>query len=539
MAQHAAFGPPGTGKTTFGIEISRWWLTSGGLSGREIAYLAFTRQAALEALGRAIDASPGGNEEDYPYFRTIHSLCYRGLREASKWGKRVLTPTDMRRFSQEVGWKANFAICDWEDVVTRDDSVAVQTMWDKANMAYQISRISATSIQDLEAARYRLSKSAASSIGRLDEDVYRTFVRKYEDFKDRNGLVDFTDMLEYGLVAMPPLDGVRVVVVDEAQDLAPIHYAIVDRLFRSAGEIWWIGDDDQAIYRFAGAKADLFLDRARRADRRILLRRTHRFGDGIVGFSRKIISRVDDRQEKDLITDREGGTVYTTGSFRPVAGKTLVLHRHVSGCQEIAKRYMAAGIPFRNERGKDPLSAGKRIKAWKAINALAKGEKASIHGVSALFEDVMPSVHMEEGKPPQRLVVHGGKAKIAQSTEKHVSLDEMVLHGILTPDGASAIKERSYEMMKHSEDLLYYQRVVDNGYSLDGEPQAVISTIHAKKGAQADHVVVFAEMSRRCWDDRDTEHRLAYVAATRTRGDLEICVERTVEWARSRYEYPV
>jgi superfamily I DNA/RNA helicase len=92
--------------------------------------------------------------------------------------------------------------------------------------------------------------------------------------------------------------------------------------------------------------------------------------------------------------------------------------------------------------------------------------------------------------------------------------------------------------MKHPEDLEYYDRVVKNGYGLDGRGAPVVTTIHGSKGRQAEGVTVFNEMGRRCWDDQDTEHRLAYVASTRTRGDLEICADRRVEWAASQYDYP-
>lgn len=534
------WGPPGTGKTSLG-EAVVGESSSRGVRRDEIAYLAFTRQAALEALSRVLEASGVGEAEDYPYFRTIHSLCYQGVR-STRSGVKVVTGSDLKRFSAEVGWEANFAVDSWEDladVYLDSNGVSRPTPWDKAFQAYKLSRLSATSISDLNTYRHSMSKLAATTLEYVPGDVYETFVRKYEAFKARHGLIDFTDMLEFGLVSMPPLHGIRIVVVDEAQDLCPIHYALIDRLFPDAEQIWWIGDDDQAIYRFAGAKADLFLERARRASCQIQLRQTHRFGQGIVDFAARVIRRVSLRQPKDVIgAAGRSGAIYRIGTFRPVGGGALILHRHVAGCQRIAQRYMDAGIPFRNERGQDPLGATNRVNAWKALHLLASGHRAPLSGIAALIGDLMPSIHSSADGVKTRLVVHGGKSKLTESREQSVSLQELESGGILTPEGAAAIRHRAYDLLKHADDLYYYQRVVDNGYSLNGPPEATICTIHGKKGAQAPHVIIFSEMTRKCWTDRDTEHRLAYVAVTRTQGDVGVCGENLLEHANSRYEYP-
>ena len=75
MRTLAALGPPGTGKTTFGMELVKDWKRT--MAPEEIAYLAFTRAAAYEAVGRV-----GGDKESHIWFRTIHSLCYRMLRQS-------------------------------------------------------------------------------------------------------------------------------------------------------------------------------------------------------------------------------------------------------------------------------------------------------------------------------------------------------------------------------------------------------------------------------------------------------------------------
>ena len=72
------FGPPGTGKTTHLLRIVEKELRENKVNPNKIAYLAFTNQAADEALSRAI-SQLNYNTKDFMNFRTLHSLAYREL----------------------------------------------------------------------------------------------------------------------------------------------------------------------------------------------------------------------------------------------------------------------------------------------------------------------------------------------------------------------------------------------------------------------------------------------------------------------------
>jgi superfamily I DNA/RNA helicase len=535
-------GPPGTGKTEASTTLAERWLRKGH-GPASVAYLSYTRaaaQAAAERIARG-EMDERRFKEEFPLFRTIHSLAYKALLEA-KPDLRVLTRVDMRAFAKETGYGGKFVVPDWEDLVEhgREAEVAPETHWDMAHLAYSVGRLRARSGDEMAASRNALPRSAIKYIGFLEENVYLAFVTKYEAWKAREGVVDFTDMLEFALTEAPPVSACRYVVIDEAQDLGPAMHGIVDRLFPMADEIVWVGDEDQAIYSFSGASSSLFLERARTASWVMKLTQTHRFGQGIADFSARIIRRVKERIEKNVVgrPDR-GGRASLSGGFKPVAGPHLILHRHVAGCREVARAYVEAGLPFRNERGRDPLSLGSRVKAWRALDLLASGAKAALVSARLIVEDLLPSMAVDESDVKIRLVVHGAKKGL---DEKHgndlVSLADMVAMKILTPDGAEAVKTKRYSLMKHRDDLEYYDRVTRNGYPLEAR-WPVITTIHGSKGRQAPHVILFAEASRRCRSDPDGEHRLAYVGATRTEGDVDICVERKVDWADSPYTYPV
>lgn len=537
-------GPPGVGKTEAGITLCQTWMGS-KVDSTDIAYLAFTRAAAKEAairiMGTDGEASEDVMKERYPLFRTIHSLAFMGMKAANP-DLKVMTAMDLREFSKRTGYSGKFAISNWEDIADVFNNLGneQESVWDKAMNAYALSRVTAVKPEDFDRAKEQLAP-AARKLGFLEDNVYRTLIKRYEAFKKQEGLIDFTDMLEFAARIMEPLDHVKYVVVDEAQDLSGAHHQIIDRLFGSAEQVWHIGDDDQSIFSFSGASPALFVDRYRRADWRILLRKTHRFGEEVVRYSARIINRIQDRIEKDIIgVAGRRGTIRITGKFEPVTGSALILHRHVQGCQEVAQRFAEDGLPFRNERGKDPLGAQERVRAWEALDALAKGHKAMTGGVKRLIEDYMPSTHVDASSRKTQLIPRGGVKKAADipGIMPEMTMADLLTMGILTEQGAETIHKRHYRVFDHADDFEYYHHVVENGHDLHGEHVPIITTIHGSKGRQAKNVVVFNEMSRRCWQDSDTEHRLAYVAATRTQGDLTICADRRLEWASSPYDYP-
>jgi superfamily I DNA/RNA helicase len=79
--------------------------------------------------------------------------------------------------------------------------------------------------------------------------------------------------------------------------------------------------------------------------------------------------------------------------------------------------------------------------------------------------------------------------------------------------------------------IAYYQRLKANGYNLDSKPNCSISTIHAAKGGEADHVVLLSDMAYRSHQEYvkqpDNERRVAYVGVTRAKEKLSIVLPQS------------
>lgn len=534
------FGSAGTGKTTFGIDYCVRNIRA-GIRPEEIAYLSFTKAAAREAVRRIVRERPQAERQSFSGFRTLHAWCYREMQRAHANELSVVRPPHWKKFAQETGM-------DLTPEDTKPDDLGDMMLGamvrkgehDVCRAAYSLGRLTASSITELDRVQEQPSETATELAGYVNWEMYRYFVDRYEAFKRTEGLVDFADMLEWAARNAPEPKGIRKVVVDEAQDCSPLLHLIMDRIFDGrVDSVLRIGDDLQAIYRFAGVDPTQFLREASRG-KAAAQTLTHRFGDRIVAISREIAQRIQVRQDREIKSakpDREH-RAYESGSFEPDPRPGLILHRHVAGCREIGKRYMLAGVPFRNERGKDPLASASKIAAFEALDKLARGDAVNSMELQSLFSAAMKSFYVNQRtKEKHRLLVHGGVKK-ASKLAGVTNLRGLIDAQILTDLGARTIRERLYGFLKGSEDLAYYERLVKNGYGLDARGP-VITTIHGSKGRQADRVQVFVEMSPACWSDPDGEHRLAYVAATRTRGELEICRYPMIDWGRTRYYYPI
>lgn len=531
-------GSPGTGKTRFGQFVVTEFLEE-GVAPDEIAYVAFTRAAARVAATRC-----GISGRD-SWFRTLHSLCWRLL--ALDREVQVLTAAKKLEFANRIGLE--FSV----DHNPSDESLE-ELYWQVARIerpklegdllmqAYQASRLCCSTLAELQNVRKMPHPAALEAAWRVVPAAYTAFVREYEAFKAENGVVDFVDMLEAAL-RLPEIPKWRIGIVDEAQDLSPLMWAVIDKVFSGCEHRFLLGDDDQAIYTFAMASVDEFLAR-RKGARIVLLQQTERFGHEIVEFSQRIVNRLANRQPKDVFprADRvhEIRTEFEFDPRRVVAGTgtSLVLHRHVAGCREIGRRFLRAGIPYWNERGVNPLARTGEINGYRAFRALSGPSPRPLRSeeILALLE-ILPSRWRHPDGSTVPMVVHGAKRRLRQLAEDPQRIFSLeFLQQALTPECLAAARASDLRCLD-LEFAEYYATLEAAGYDLGTRPSVIITTIHGAKGLEADRVFLFVEAYPRTLLD-EREHRVAYVAATRTRGDLSLIREPMLgTWTRA-YAYP-
>ncbi|HEY4581548.1 MAG TPA: DNA helicase II, partial [Lysobacter sp.] len=168
-------------------------------------------------------------------------------------------------------------------------------------------------------ARKDEGKRAQHIQGSDDEwtDVMRKVYAAYQERCDRAGLVDFAELLlrAHELLRDAPQllshyrNRFRQILVDEFQDTNDIQYAFIRVLAGDTGQVFVVGDDDQAIYGWRGAKVEnvqKFL-RDFSGAKTIRLEQNYRSTSTILDAANAVIAHNPDRLGKKLWTDVAGG----------------------------------------------------------------------------------------------------------------------------------------------------------------------------------------------------------------------------------------
>jgi superfamily I DNA/RNA helicase len=319
------------------------------------------------------------------------------------------------------------------------------------------------------------------------------------------GLIDFTDMLidYYNTNRKPP---VRVAFVDEAQDLTPIQWKIVFKLFADVDQLYVAGDDDQSIFTWSGADVNQFLNLPYTTKETLPL--SHRLPKDVFKFSDRIIQRVAQRYQKDWEPQDKTGGVEFHNQFEHLDidnGKEWFILARNSYLLSKFKDYVEhLGMTYTSKMG-DSIDVDdiESIKLWE--NQLKRGEKIPANKIEKVLKRLSITKEIDRSK--------------------RYSLNDLGLQ-------YTEIWHKSFNGISKKR-RLYYKSVLVKGDKLDEKPKIHIDTIHSQKGGEADEVVLITDWSHRTAknfeQDPDPEHRVFYVGATRAKENLHILMPQTTK----------
>lgn len=488
------YGPPGTGKTTYLINIIRKLLSSGVIP-EDICFLTFTRKAAQEAQMRVMSEFNIG-ELRIPYFRTIHSLCYRMLGIKAE---QIISTKDLVRIAKAT--KLFFTLKSNYNITEQTSENA--TVGDKIRFIENLARVTGKDI--LEVAKM-------NTVEQVPIPALLNYEKTYQKFKEDEKKIDFTDMLVQYLTEgfIPP---VKHLIVDEAQDLSGIQWRVIEKIAKPCEKVWVAGDDDQAIFNWAGADVHTFLNIEGKKE---YLNKSYRLPSTIHKRAVEVAGRIRVREPKEYLPVEEGGQITRIPSLTALTGLNegswLFLARNVFLLDEMAEFLYKKGYIYET-RGNSPinLSLVRAVKTWERLRS---GETVLMKDVKELYE------HIGVGKGFRR-----GFKKILQEQ----SDIEPIGYGRLQSFFGLLLQREKpwYDVIKFTgNDLVYLHTAFRNGESMSDSIRFQVNTIHGVKGGEADNVVLMTDMAGVTMGaferSPDPEHRVWYVAITRARKNLFI-----------------
>ena len=489
------FGPPGTGKTTTLLnQVDK--LLSEGMAPNDIGYFAFTRKAAHEARDRAVARFNLNPEKDLLYFRTLHSLAFQVLGMS---GSEILGDKGVKSFSEEAG--IDLTINGSEHI--SDDGFMLMKSNNPVMRAFDLAR------NTLKGPSYAYNATELPIPYYEFEHLYK----EYERFKALNGLSDFTDMMVELSEKPGSIPLLKVVFLDEAQDLTPLQWKVAHHLSDRSERMFVAGDDDQGIYRWAGADINHFVELPGGSE---VLSQSYRIPHSIHKVADSVVQRIRSRQKKIWLPRHEEGSVERTYDANTVSfdnDEWLILAQANYMLDELADRLTSSGHYF--ERKGSP-SLKKTIRS--AISSWNHLQQSPGHEVS-LKEAVNLYDHMSSGEGRLK---RGAKKMLGGADEQDLfTMAVLRQHfGLETPDD-------TWDMALDrigDEDRAYATALLNRGINIFEKPRIKLSTIHGAKGGEADNVLLFMDLSGKALKEMeknpDDAHRVLYVGVTRAKQNL-------------------
>jgi DNA helicase-2/ATP-dependent DNA helicase PcrA len=475
-------GPPGTGKTSTLLGLIEDELQK-GTKPDKIGFFTFTKKAVTEGKDRAIAKFDNIVDKDLPYFRTLHSLAFRqlGLNRENVLGRRDILDLNEKMNLKLTGSSGS-----------EDGHLFAMTHDDRLAFIENLARMRGVELKEQW-------HEVEDAVGWFELERY---AKGLNLFKQDRLLVDYTDMLHRFLHQgdIPKLD---VMYVDEAQDLSPLQWSVVRKLAENSTRVYIAGDDDQAIYKWAGADVDYLINNSKNA---MVLKQSYRVPFSVHEVAMRCINQVRSRVHKTWNPREQKGTVRwepTIDLINMESGEWLVLARTNYLLEQVDEYCRNEGWFF-EVKGRPSISE-KKVQSVLNWEKLRSGGKISLPECSNIIKQI-------KLKNPKVIDTIDEKLRL--------NMQEMLYY---FPDLPQTVWFDAFSLLSVKE-ISYIRAMLRRGEKITKKPRIKLSTIHAAKGGECENVVLITDITNKVYknyqQNPDDENRVFYVAVTRTKENL-------------------
>ena len=340
---------PGSGKTEVIIRRTRKLIQNYQVAPSSILVVTFTKAAAGQMRERFYTCAEWKKSGDFWY---IPWNLYGILRQA--YG---ITSANIA--GEEIKYQILRQILQNSSLQMEDENDLLESL--------------AREISTVKNGRIPLSHYYSAS---CPDEQFRKIYETYEKRLHGKRLLDFDDLLVYCYQLFQKHPDIlqawqkkfRYILIDEFQDVNQLQYDIVRLLALPENNLFLVGDDDQSIYRFRGARPEIMLQIPKDFPqlKQVILKQNYRCTGEIVEKSQNVIRWNDARYEKQLFTENDKGKPLEIRTFENESEETTwllkqiqkdlaegcphkeiaILFRTNHNCRMTVERLMEYNIPF-------------------------------------------------------------------------------------------------------------------------------------------------------------------------------------------------
>lgn len=298
---------PGSGKTLVITYRVKWLIENAGIHPSNILVITFTRAAAEEMKKRFLQFD--GMENAPVTFGTFHSVFFMILRYAYRYtGSNIIREDMKRRYIKEM-----------------TDNMELEIEDENEFLSGIINEISYVKGEMMSLSYYHSSNCS--------DELFAQIYEGYEKRLREENLIDFDDMLVFCYELLKERKDILAmwqqkfqhILIDEFQDINKVQYEIVRMLAGKGEHLFIVGDDDQSIYRFRGARPEIMLgfEKDYPEAKKVILNTNYRCSAEIVDSAEHLISHNTKRFPKNMQAAR-GEKVPITFRYLKDAGEECI-----------------------------------------------------------------------------------------------------------------------------------------------------------------------------------------------------------------------